>query len=1345
MSKNSSIFTGQTGQYPLSLTTCWKAIPDKATEAYLENQDVLQRDEKRAQDYQLLKPLVDKRHQVFIDQILAEIELDWQPLQDALQAYQKEKAKKKTQGTDEESAKKRDAQRAALKAVQENLFKIQAHFRKEIADRFTTDNEYKKLFGKELFTELLDKQVAELPPGEEREKYAAAVTNFKKYSVYFKGYHENRKNMYSEKEQTTALANRIVHENFPKFQDNQKIYKRLLNKINENEKKSKDILEKTLKPVLNRKKLDDIFSLNFFNQTLTQAGIDYYNQVLGGITDKNQKTKIQGINEIINQLNQNEKDKNKKIPFMESLFKQILAQRQTNSYVPRAFASDSELQDAIQNFYEQGLLRFSFAGQEFNILKHLAQLISQIKDCNPEQIYISASELPGISRALLGDWEAINNDLESYAQTQFIAKAGKNKGKPSEKQVNSWLKSREFSLADINAALSFNERDVVLESYWDNFPQDKAEQTKRIAFPKMAAHIDNLYKGLKKSVLKKIYPAHSPLGSDENQEDVIQIKDFLDAIQDFLHAVNPFVCSNDAAKDNNFYGNFLPFYQQLDLIIDLYNKTRNYLTQKAADGSKFKLTFDLPTLADGWDENKQQANGAIILRRNGLYYLAILNSEEKTKISDLSWKKGEPAYEKMVYKYLPGPNKMLPKVFFSAKRVKKYNPPQDILDGYDAGRHVKGKNFDIKFCSKLIDWFKKAIEKHPDWKQFGFHFSETKSYNDISEFYREISLQGYSLSFENVSAEQIDQWVKEGKLFWFQLYNKDFSPNSTGRKNLHTLYWLECFAPENLRNVVFKLNGEAELFLREKSARIKTPFVHRKGELMLNRRLKKPLVIDNKLNYTIPENLFGELYDYVNKRIRESELSKEALRYKPHISTKPVKHEITKDQRYTQRQFLFHVPITVNFKTDDNSSMKIFNKRVQDLLIKNKKEVQIIGLDRGETNLIYLTRLGSKREILEQKTFNVIKTDLGNNIEAVTDFQAKLTQRQEERKEARQSWKTIAQIKDLKAGYISQVVHEIVTMMIQHNAILVMEDLSFGFKQGRFKVEKQVYQKFEKALLDKLNYLVFKDRSSKEEGGVLNGYQLTPPVKQYKDIKRQCGFIFYVPAPYTSAIDPTTGYVNPLKIQYKNVEKAKAFIQKIDSIRFSEKNGFEFDFDFSKFKHNFPLFQKKWKVCTIPHKIRYRFNPKTKKTNSIIATDKLNTLFSNYHINVSENVELKDDILRQTEAEFFRELLFCLGMTMQLRNRAKANDQQENDQPKGDLLKDLDFILSPIERNGEFFDSEKYNKSGDISLPRDADANGAYHIALKGLWLLENNFPEDDWITKQTWFSYRQKNENDAQ
>lgn len=69
------------------------------------------------------------------------------------------------------------------------------------------------------------------------------------------------------------------------------------------------------------------------------------------------------------------------------------------------------------------------------------------------------------------------------------------------------------------------------------------------------------------------------------------------------------------------------------------------------------------------------------------------------------------------------------------------------------------------------------------------------------------------LTFENISESYIDSVVNQGKLYLFQIYNKDFSAYSKGRPNLHTLYWKALFDERNLQDVVYKLNGEAELFI----------------------------------------------------------------------------------------------------------------------------------------------------------------------------------------------------------------------------------------------------------------------------------------------------------------------------------------------------------------------------------------------------------------------------------------------------------------------------------------------------------------------------------------------------
>ena len=47
---------------------------------------------------------------------------------------------------------------------------------------------------------------------------------------------------------------------------------------------------------------------------------------------------------------------------------------------------------------------------------------------------------------------------------------------------------------------------------------------------------------------------------------------------------------------------------------------------------------------------------------------------------------------------------------------------------------------------------------------------------------------------------------------------------------------------------------------------------------------------------------------------------------------------------------------------------------------------------------------------------------------------------------------------------------------------------------------------------------------------------------------------------------------------------------------------------------------------------------------------------------------------------------------------------------------DVDYLLSPVaDEQGTFYDSRHCGKD----LPQDADANGAYNIARKGLWAIK--------------------------
>ena len=72
---------------------------------------------------------------------------------------------------------------------------------------------------------------------------------------------------------------------------------------------------------------------------------------------------------------------------------------------------------------------------------------------------------------------------------------------------------------------------------------------------------------------------------------------------------------------------------------------------------------------------------------------------------------------------------------------------------------------------------------------------------------------------------------------------------------------------------------------------------------------------------------------------------------------------------------------------------------------------------------------------------------------------------------------------------------------------------------------------------------------------------------------------------------------------------------------------------------------------------------------------------------------------------------------------------------------DEDYILSPVVHNGkQFCTTDEVNKGKDANgnwiskLPVDADANGAYHIALKGLYLINNTQIKK--IENEKWFQF---------
>jgi len=1244
-----------TNLYSLSKTLRFELIPQGKTLQHIHEKGLIDQDKQRDIDYKKLKKIIDEYHKQFIDQSLSGIVLS--DLDSYRTLYQK---------------KEKDDQ------DKKDFEKVKSLLRKQISDAFKSQEKFKTLFAKELIKDDLLKFVRE----EEKE----LVNEFKDFTTYFTGFHENRKNMYVADEKATSIAFRLVNDNLPKFIDDLNIFEQI-------QKENLVIIENFRTALLEMEdmtqglELEELFSLNYFNETLSQRGIELYNTILGGRIVEEGKDKIKGLNEYINLYNQQQNDRKKRLPKFKQLYKQILSDRNSTSFVTDQFQNDSELLESIEQFYQSGICNYESDGNTVNILLSLQNSLRSLNTFDLSKVYLKNDRsITDISQSVFGDWNVIKSALSDYYESRFPINA-KEKIAKYEDRKDKWLsKSTCFDINTIQTALNEYKNDNItikdrgneLINYLASCGYDLQTNLN------LVEEISKRYADIR-DLLNNTYPDQENLKNDK--KNIGLIKEFLDSLMDFIRFIKLLNVNEEGLeKDQTFYSLFEPLFDQLSKTISLYNKVRNYLTGKPYSIEKIKLNFENSTLLDGWDVNKEADNSCVIFRKDGLYFLGVMD-KKNNRIFERNvpeCQELDTAFEKINYKLIPLVNQMLPKVFLSKKGINTYNPTLEILENYKNQTHKKGPNFNISHMRTLINYFKESISLHPDWKEFGHQFSDTESYEDLSGFYREVEHQGYKVTYKSIDTSYIDQLVDEGKLYLFQIYNKDFSPFSKGTPNMHTLYWKMLFDEDNLADTVYKLNGQAEIFFRKSSINAKNRVIHKAGEAIKSK---------NDLN-TKKQSTF----DY----------------------------DIIKDRRYTLDKFQFHVPVTMNFKSTGTENI---NEKVNRYL-QNNPDVKIIGLDRGERHLVYLTLVNQKGELLKQESLNVI-----SNEKQKVNYKELLQKKEGNRTQSRKDWSTIENIKEIKEGYLSQVVHKIATMMVEENAIVVMEDLNQGFMRGRQKVERQVYQKLEKMLIDKLNYLVFKSARATEAAGLLKALQLTSKFDTFKNMGKQSGFLFYVPAWNTSKIDPATGFVDFLKPKYENIEKAKDFFKRFQKIRFNpEKNYFEFHFHYNDFTTKAEGTKTEWVACTYG-KERYAWNRKLNlgkgEMEKIDVTESLQLLFHDFDTSYTMGNNLIQDISEQNNADFFKRLIRLLSITLNLRH---SNGK------KG--IEEKDFILSPVSNNqGVFFNSE----NADETMPKDADANGAYHIALKGLWSLNQIGKADDLkkiklaISNKEWLQYVQE------
>ena len=592
-------------------------------------------------------------------------------------------------------------------------------------------------------------------------------------------------------------------------------------------------------------------------------------------------------------------------------------------------------------------------------------------------------------------------------------------------------------------------------------------------------------------------------------------------IHDYCQAVNDLVktiLSLDSEHDNNDIQikSLFEYLREESSLNYLYNQARNIVTKKFVDIKNIQLNFDRNNLAKGWDIFKIRDYGANIFKRDNSYYLGILTKGSESKLDYISKEQDSEnisnkkallkkdittndihnSYQMRVSKSLKNMSRMIPKCIIKPpKAYELYGLSKKIENIYNLGE-FKGKTPNKKHLEIILDYYIKTLNRHEDWSKF-FDFSSLKKaheYKTYVDFLNDVEGLCYSVSWDNIKDSYIDEMIINGELLLFKLSARDINKS---KKSKNTKAILDAI--ENHNDV--QLLGGTNISYRDVVIDPEKAFRHKKGEKMQFRNA-------------------------------ENSNRKEVFKY-----------DIIKDKRYTEEKYFATFKVALNASCGDSlgNYKSLFNKHFNQF--NDPREMNIMAITRGEWNLLYFTISDNKGNIIEQSDLNII-----NNI----DYKDKLYNRTQQRKNERKNWLSQSDIKNLKKGYLQFAIGEIIKKVIQHDCILVLENIDTQYIQSRKHIEHQVYNEFIVNLAKRLNYV-------KTDDGYL---QLTPEFKKLSDLDYQFGCMFFIKNNVNN-IDPVTQF-KALKVPpYENIKKTKKFfISTFNSIKYcNETNAFIFNYE----------------------------------------------------------------------------------------------------------------------------------------------------------------------------------------
>ncbi len=1336
--------------------------------------DTIDQDRKIKAAYDALKPVLDNIHEEIITNSLIEAakSLDFS---DYWTEYQKGKDKKPKEFEKFESKLREDIGNSFANAIEDFNKKAKKTNKKgEIKSFFKMSNGVPVACA-----EILDYLKEKNKNDKELQEHLKVIL-----FTYFTNYNTNRANYYEfKKKADTAVASRTIHDNLPFFCDNALLfnsgrkdeYLSAYNAIKELGKITQ-IKDAETDKMIELKPIDGkMFEVSSFSNHLTQSGIEEYNST------------ICHYNALINLYNQAKGLKrNEKLKPFKELYKQIGCGKRKAVYEVLKFDTKQQQIDAKEDTskvlsVEETLEMIADAGNKYFVEnkqtdknhKDIYDFINFLKENEEwDGIYWSKAAVDIISNKYLINWHDIKERIE-----KVINEKG---GKQKLLSVANYDKKREEQLK-INDAVELSGLFYILnQSQNENWTENFFKNTilidrKDIINEKLrpSENLINLICADMEDLAKKFCNKSEnvlKISDYRNEDNILKIKEWLDAAKYILWNVKYFDVMPSKVKGNSISSEITEFLNAFlnskeATWFNWYDLVRNYLTKKPQDDikkNKLKLNFDKGNLLNGFVESKgasaTQYGGYLFRKVNKSYfektgeisydyYLGISknqnffrcdwsqkleNQKDKLGFSEfqrLNYYQLNPQTEnsvlkKFIQQFASGNKSLISKIeshleekFTSARTCVK-SLEKDFQEHFDKliskGDFTLNKYDIVKDSPKLKLYGNKQYEYFADF----FDDIQKKEFN-----YLHINQEEFLSAIDGKKKNKKGEIVESSRLFLFKITNKDLSFAETfsnglrekpiGNKNLHTVHFESLMSGK--QNVIDI--GIGDIFYREAAKFDKKYVEHPKGSYLIDR-------IEKETSKSLPYKVHSELFRFANGKIKHSELDDETLKYldkngnidTTKVAMKKAKYDIVKDKRFTENKLQLHLSISLNYGKDN----QYINEIVNDNFIQSNN-IQFLGIDRGEKHLIYYSLVDANGKIIKQGHLDII--DNGKNKK---DYLHEINEAAKKRREKQENWQQKGNISNLKDGYISLVVHEIVQLMKDEKTkefkptFIVMEDLNTGFKRSRQKFEQQVYQKFELALAKKLNYLIDKNLPEGEIGSISKALQLTPPVTNYQDIenRKQVGVVLYTRANYTSVTDPATGWRKTIYLK-KGSEKdiKEQILREFSEIGIDHNRDYYFEY----LQKNTGNKVRLWSSKNGKSLERYRFKRGNSKNEPCVESYDLKDLLDKLFADFDKSKSLKKQIeegkeLQKGEDEKYKkwtaweQLRFVIDIVQQIRNSGDASKGQDDN-----------FLQSPVRNEqGEHYDSRNYRDIENPELPKDADANGAYNIARKGIMMFQH-------------------------